>query len=91
MAELVAGSGEVLVSVGEGQVDRAVEVLREVLERDDDGGRVLGGRDGGVLVAPGASGTGGLVAALVASGVQVDLVVPQRHLEEVFLELVAAP
>ncbi|MEH3078196.1 MAG: alpha/beta fold hydrolase [Quadrisphaera sp.] len=91
VAELVAGSGEVLVSVGEGQVDRAVEVLREVLERDDDGGRVLGVRDGGVLVAPGASGTGGLVAALVASGVQVDLVVPQRHLEEVFLELVAAP
>ncbi|TNM61183.1 alpha/beta fold hydrolase [Streptomyces sp. NP160] len=91
VAELVAGSGEVLVNVGEGQVDRAVAVLREVLERDDDGGRVLGVRDGGVLVAPGASGTGGLVAALVASGVQVDLVVPQRHLEEVFLELVAAP
>ncbi|PWJ54665.1 ABC-2 type transport system ATP-binding protein [Quadrisphaera granulorum] len=91
VAELVAGSGEVLVSVGEGQVDQAVAVLRDVLDRDDDGGRVLGVRDGGVLVAPGASGTGGLVAALVASGVQVDLVVPQRHLEEVFLELVAAP
>uniref|UniRef100_UPI00351C74BC alpha/beta fold hydrolase n=1 Tax=Quadrisphaera sp. RL12-1S TaxID=2763011 RepID=UPI00351C74BC len=91
VAELVAGSGEVLVRVGEGQVDRAAAVLREVLGRDDDGGRVLGARDGGVLVAPGASGTGPLVAALVAEGVQVDLVVPQRHLEEVFLELVAAP
>ncbi|MGQ7296689.1 alpha/beta fold hydrolase [Quadrisphaera sp. KR29] len=91
VAELVAGSGEVLISVGEGQVDRAVTVLGRALGRDDDGGRVLGVRDGGVLVAPGASGTGGLVAALVEDGVRVDLVVPQRHLEEVFLELVAAP
>ena len=86
VAELVAGSGEVLVSVGDGQAQRALEVLAPLLERD--GGRALGERDGGALVSPGRSGTGPLVGALVAAGVEVTSVVPQRHLEEVFLELV---
>ncbi len=86
VAELVAGSGEVLVAVGDGQAQRALEVLAPLLERD--GGRVLGERDGGALVSPGRSGTGPLVGALVAAGVEVTSVVPQRHLEEVFLELV---
>ncbi len=86
VAELVAGSGEVLVAVGDGQAQRALEVLAPLLERD--GGRTLGERDGGALVSPGRSGTGPLVGALVAAGVEVTSVVPQRHLEEVFLELV---
>lgn len=86
VAELVAGSGEVLVAVGDGQAQRALGVLAPLLERD--GGRALGERDGGALVSPGRSGTGPLVAALVAAGVEVTSVVPQRHLEEVFLELV---
>jgi len=88
VAELVAGSGEVLVGVGDGQAQRALEVLAPLLERD--GGRALGEREGGALVSPGRSGTGPLVGALVAAGVEVTSVVPQRHLEEVFLELVGA-
>ncbi len=96
VAELVAGSGEVLVSVGEGQQELASAVLGPLLDGgrtrggEHDGGRLLGSRDGGVLVAPGEQGTAPLVAALVGRGVDVGLVVPQRHLEEVFLELVSS-
>ena len=80
-------------------------VEARVDEADDDGDRLLVALDGagpdpgsgragesepGVAASPaGAVGADVVVAALVGAGVAVRAVVPQRHLEQVFLELVA--
>ncbi len=102
VADLVGTASAVRVGVGPGQVPRALDAVRELAPGLDAAGaeageRAAGGADDGagedqlvVSLGPGdaAPGADDVVAALVRAGVSVRAVVPQRHLEQVFLELV---
>ncbi len=81
----IVGTGSALV-VGTTQAQRAVAVLAgldgiEGAERHPDG----------VLVHPDGVAASAVVAALVAAGIPVDRVTPNRRLEDAFLALIAGP
>ncbi len=93
VADLVGTASAVTVDVGDGEAQRALGVVRAL----DVGGEppevVADGGEGDRLVVTLAPGEGApaaddVVAALVRAGVSVRAVVPRRHLEQVFLELV---
>ena len=81
----IVGAGSALV-VGTTQAQRAVAVLSGL-----DGIEGAEQHPDGVLVHPDGVAASAVVAALVAAGIPVDRVTPNRRLEDAFLALIAGP